>query len=227
MVAGVNIQEDDPEDTSVGYGGLPNELGIVGARRLRDAAPEARVRLCRLHTQYQEPIESRQARHGAGRTTSCWSVREHQVSRRHGASRRRNSFTEKSRLAWIVWKQSLQDEPSQDNWTDGLDAGKRSREAGSPQSSTAPVSERRPIERSRGPARCRAFLRQEPSIASRLTARERCRLHDGRRAGLEGGGRVGALRSSEPAYMWMRTSGAQARPVAVRRTFVSPGRTAS
>ena len=29
VVAGVNINEDDPEDNSVGYGGLPNEEGIV------------------------------------------------------------------------------------------------------------------------------------------------------------------------------------------------------
>ena len=29
VIAGVNINEDDPEDNSVGYGGLPNELGVV------------------------------------------------------------------------------------------------------------------------------------------------------------------------------------------------------
>lgn len=29
VVAGVGIVEDDPNDTSVGYGGLPNERGIV------------------------------------------------------------------------------------------------------------------------------------------------------------------------------------------------------
>src|ERR1700745_701082 len=29
VVAGVNIVEEDPEDTSVGYGGLPNEEGVV------------------------------------------------------------------------------------------------------------------------------------------------------------------------------------------------------
>lgn len=29
VVAGVNIVEEDPEDTSVGYGGLPNEDGVV------------------------------------------------------------------------------------------------------------------------------------------------------------------------------------------------------
>ena len=28
-IAGVNINEEDPEDSSVGYGGLPNEDGIV------------------------------------------------------------------------------------------------------------------------------------------------------------------------------------------------------
>ncbi|HEX8087384.1 MAG TPA: isoaspartyl peptidase/L-asparaginase, partial [Blastocatellia bacterium] len=29
VVAGVNIVEDDPKDMSVGYGGLPNEEGVV------------------------------------------------------------------------------------------------------------------------------------------------------------------------------------------------------
>jgi len=29
VVAGVNIVEDDPKDQSVGYGGLPNEEGVV------------------------------------------------------------------------------------------------------------------------------------------------------------------------------------------------------
>ena len=29
VIAGVNIVEDDPKDMSVGYGGLPNEDGVV------------------------------------------------------------------------------------------------------------------------------------------------------------------------------------------------------
>ena len=29
VVAGVNMVEDDPNDSSVGYGGLPNEDGVV------------------------------------------------------------------------------------------------------------------------------------------------------------------------------------------------------
>jgi len=29
VIAGVNIQELDPNDTSVGYGGLPNEEGVI------------------------------------------------------------------------------------------------------------------------------------------------------------------------------------------------------
>src|SRR4051812_11085622 len=32
-VAGVNIVEDDPEDMTVGYGGIPNEEGVVSAVR--------------------------------------------------------------------------------------------------------------------------------------------------------------------------------------------------
>jgi N4-(beta-N-acetylglucosaminyl)-L-asparaginase len=33
-----------------------------------------------------------------------------------------NLLTEKSRLAWLVWKQSLRDRNGNNNWTDGLDA---------------------------------------------------------------------------------------------------------
>jgi N4-(beta-N-acetylglucosaminyl)-L-asparaginase len=33
-----------------------------------------------------------------------------------------NLLTEKSRLAWMVWKQSLRDRGGHNNWTDGLDA---------------------------------------------------------------------------------------------------------
>jgi N4-(beta-N-acetylglucosaminyl)-L-asparaginase len=33
-----------------------------------------------------------------------------------------NLLTEKSRLAWLVWKQSLRDAAGSNNWTDGLDA---------------------------------------------------------------------------------------------------------
>jgi N4-(beta-N-acetylglucosaminyl)-L-asparaginase len=33
-----------------------------------------------------------------------------------------NLLTEKSRLAWLVWKQSLRDKEGHNNWTDGLDA---------------------------------------------------------------------------------------------------------
>jgi N4-(beta-N-acetylglucosaminyl)-L-asparaginase len=29
MVAGISLVEDDPEELSVGYGGLPNEDGVV------------------------------------------------------------------------------------------------------------------------------------------------------------------------------------------------------
>src|ERR1051325_11331706 len=53
VIAGVNINEEDPEDTSVGYGGLPNEEGVVEARRLRDARADAARRIGRFDSRHQ------------------------------------------------------------------------------------------------------------------------------------------------------------------------------
>jgi hypothetical protein len=47
VVAGVNINEDDPEDNSVGYGGLPNEQGVVELDA-RDARTDPALRFGRL-----------------------------------------------------------------------------------------------------------------------------------------------------------------------------------
>jgi N4-(beta-N-acetylglucosaminyl)-L-asparaginase len=33
VIAGVNLNEEDPDDNSVGYGGLPNEQGVVELMR--------------------------------------------------------------------------------------------------------------------------------------------------------------------------------------------------
>jgi N4-(beta-N-acetylglucosaminyl)-L-asparaginase len=41
-IEGVKIQELDPEDTSVGYGGLPNENGVVEEPELSGLWRESR-----------------------------------------------------------------------------------------------------------------------------------------------------------------------------------------
>ena len=68
VIAGVNIVELDPRDSSVGYGGLPNEDGIVelDASCMQDLpGAAARWRI----TRHQDTFQSRQAGDVARPTT--------------------------------------------------------------------------------------------------------------------------------------------------------------
>ena len=121
VVAGVNINEDDPEDNSVGYGGLPNEAGIVELDAslmhgpTRRAGSVASVRNIKNPSKLAKLVME-QTDHimlvgdGALEFAKAWGFKEE------------NLLTEKSRLAWLVWKQSLRDNSGHNNWTDGLDA---------------------------------------------------------------------------------------------------------
>jgi N4-(beta-N-acetylglucosaminyl)-L-asparaginase len=112
VVAGVNIVENDPEDISVGYGGVPNEEGVVEL----DAAV--------MHG----------PRHMAGAVAALRNIKnpssvaklvmettDHVLLVGEGALKfaRANGFkeedllTEKSRKMWLYWKQTLSDT---DDW---------------------------------------------------------------------------------------------------------------
>lgn len=121
VIAGVNVVEEDPEDNSVGYGGLPNEDGVVeldacvmhGPTRRAGSVASIRgiktpSRVARLVMEQTDHVML--AGEGALRFAKAFGFREEDL------------LTEKSRLAWLVWKQSLRDAGGHNNWTDGLDA---------------------------------------------------------------------------------------------------------
>jgi N4-(beta-N-acetylglucosaminyl)-L-asparaginase len=120
-VAGVNINELDPEDSSVGYGGLPNEQGVVELDAsvmhgpTRRAGAVAAIRNIKTPSKVAKLVME-QTDHvmlvgqGALDFAKAWGFPEE------------NLLTERSRLAWMAWKQSLRDRSGENNWTDGLDA---------------------------------------------------------------------------------------------------------
>ena len=121
VIAGVNINEEDPEDTSVGYGGLPNEEGVVELDASvmhgpsRRAGSVASIRGVKTPSKIAKLVME-QSDHimlvgeGACRFARAMGCREEDL------------LTEKSRLAWLVWKQSLRDASGHNNWVGALDA---------------------------------------------------------------------------------------------------------
>jgi len=121
VVAGVNIVEEDPNDTSVGYGGLPNEAGVVELDASVMHGPTNRAGAVSALRNIKCP--SKVAKLALEQT-------DHVMLTGQGALdwaklmgfKEDNLLTERARLAWVAWKQSLRDREGGNNWTDGLDA---------------------------------------------------------------------------------------------------------
>jgi len=121
VVAGVSLNEVDPEDNSVGYGGLPNEEGVVELDASVMHGPTRRSGAVAALRNIKTP--SRVAKLVMEETDHVMLVGEGALRfARAMGFREENLLTEKSRLAWLVWKKSLRDHRGHNNWTDGLDA---------------------------------------------------------------------------------------------------------
>jgi N4-(beta-N-acetylglucosaminyl)-L-asparaginase len=121
VIAGVNIVEEDPEDNTVGYGGLPNEDGVVELDASVMHGPTRRAGSVASIRNIKTP--SKVARLVMEQTDHIMLVGEGALrfARAYGF-REDDLLTEKSRIAWLTWKRSLRDGDGSNNWTDGLDA---------------------------------------------------------------------------------------------------------
>ena len=112
VIAGVNIVEDDPNDNSVGYGGLPNEEGVVELDAAVMHGPSYRAGSVASIRNIKNP--SRVARLVMDRTDHVLLVGDGALrfAKAHGFPEE-NLLTDASRAAWLKWKEEL---TNQDDW---------------------------------------------------------------------------------------------------------------
>lgn len=112
VIAGVNIVEADPNDTSVGYGGLPNEEGVVELDAAVMHGPTHRAGAVASLRNIKHP--SKVARVVMERTDHVLLVGEGALrfARAHGFIEE-NLLTDRAREEWLRWKENLS---TKDDW---------------------------------------------------------------------------------------------------------------
>jgi N4-(beta-N-acetylglucosaminyl)-L-asparaginase len=113
VIAGVNIVEDDPNDTSVGYGGLPNEEGVVELdSSVMDGPSGNNAGAVASLRNIKNP--SKVARLVMERTDHVLLVGEGALrfAKAHGF-KEMDLLTDKAREIWLRWKENLSES---DDW---------------------------------------------------------------------------------------------------------------
>ncbi|MBI1903992.1 MAG: N(4)-(beta-N-acetylglucosaminyl)-L-asparaginase [Planctomycetia bacterium] len=111
-VEGVTIVENDPNDMTVGYGGLPNEEGVVELDAAVMHGPTHQAGSVAALRNIKNPAQV--ARLVMRQTDHVLLVGEGALrfARAHGFQEE-NLLTEKARKIWLYWKQSLSEK---DDW---------------------------------------------------------------------------------------------------------------
>jgi N4-(beta-N-acetylglucosaminyl)-L-asparaginase len=121
VIAGVNIVELDPNDHSVGYGGLPNEDGVVELDASCMHGPTRRAGAVGAIRGIKTP--SKIAKLVMEQTDHMFLVGEGALRFAKAMGyQEENLLTEESRQAWLIWKRSLRDAAQHSNWVPGIDA---------------------------------------------------------------------------------------------------------
>ena len=112
VIAGVNLVEDDPNDMSVGYGGLPNEDGVVELDASVMHGPTGRGGAVASLRNIKNP--SKVARIVMERSDHVLIVGEGALrfAKAHGFQEE-NLLTEAARQRWLEWKENLS---TKDDW---------------------------------------------------------------------------------------------------------------
>ena len=108
VIAGVNIVEEDPHDTSVGYGGIPNEEGVVELDSsvmdgpTHKAGAVAALRNIKTPSQVAKLVMERSGHvllvgEGALRFAKAHGFKEEDL------------LTERAREIWLKWKEAMSD----------------------------------------------------------------------------------------------------------------------
>ena len=116
-VAGVSLVEEDPNDTSVGYGGLPNENGVVELDAAVMHGPSHRAGAVAALQNIRHPAQV--ARQVLYRSDHVLIVGRGalQFAKAHGF-RQENLLTDKARKIWLYWKENLS---GRDDWLPAAD----------------------------------------------------------------------------------------------------------